>query len=72
MITLTHTITLKTTIDEDKAPKDMLERLYKVDSEDLPRLLNVVFLATAEKLKVFEKMNEHNSYATVAPVMDAL
>jgi hypothetical protein len=50
----------------------MLERLYKVDSEDLPRLLNVVFLATAEKLKVFEKMNEHNSYATVEPVLETL
>lgn len=59
-------------INEDKAPKDMLEQLKTINSEDLPRLLNIVFLATAEKLKVFEKMHEHNSYATVAPVMDDL
>ncbi len=72
MITLTHTVTLKTMINEDKAPKDMLERLNKVNSEDLPRLLTIVFLATAEKLKMFEKMNEHNSYATVVPVTDNL
>ncbi len=72
MITLTHTVTLKTMINEDKAPKDMLERLNKVNSEDLPKLLTIVFLATAEKLKMFEKMNEHNSYATVVPVTDNL
>jgi hypothetical protein len=72
VITLTHTVTLKTIINEDKAPKDMLERLNKVNSEDLPRLLTIVFLATAEKLKMFEKMNEHNSYATVVPVTDNL
>jgi|LakMenEpi03Aug12_release.lakeMendotaPanAssembly.Ray.scaffolds.fasta_scaffold227464_2 hypothetical protein len=59
-------------INEDKAPKDMLERLNKVNSEDLPKLLTIVFLATAEKLKMFEKMNEHNSYATVVPVTDNL
>jgi hypothetical protein len=59
-------------INEDKAPKDILERLNKVNSEDLPRLLTIVFLATAEKLKMFEQMNEHNSYATVVPVTDNL
>ena len=72
MITLTHTVTLKTIINEDKAPKDMLEQLKTINNEDLPRLLTIVFLATAEKLKMFEKMNEHNSYATVVPVTDNL
>lgn len=72
MISVTHTITLKTTINEEKAPKDIVERLRKVDNEHLPSLLNVVFLATAQKLKLFESMNENNTYATVEPVLEKL
>lgn len=72
MISVTHTITLKTTINEEKAPKDMVERLRKVDDEHLPSLLNVVFIATAQKLKLFENMNENSSYAIVEPVLEKL
>lgn len=72
MISVTHTITLKTTINEEKAPKDMLEQLRKIDDTHLPSLLNVVFIATAQKLKLFENMNENSSYATVEPVLEKL
>ena len=72
MITLTHTVTLKTTIDETKAPTDMINKLNKVNNEDLPKLLNIVFIATATKLGMFDMMNKNNTYATVEPVLEHL
>lgn len=72
MLTLTHTLTLKTTIDETKAPADMVDDLAKITDEDLPKLLNIVFVTAALKLGMFDKMNKNNHYATVEPVWEEL
>jgi len=65
MITLNHSINLVTEIDENKMPDHLLNTFLNLSELQMEMLLRETFVRALNDLNVFEKINEHNTYAIV-------
>ena len=65
MITLKHSINLVTEIDENKMPDHLLSVFLNLSEVQMEMLLRETFVRALHDLNVFEKINEHNTYAIV-------
>ena len=62
---LYHTVKLVTEIDEEKIPNHMLSVLRSLDEKMLNNVLAETFVGACNDVKLLEKLNENNSYATL-------
>ena len=62
---LYHTVKLVTEIDETKMPNHMLSVLKSLDEKTLNDVLAGTFVGACNDVKLLEKLNEGNSYATL-------
>ena len=60
-----HTVKLVTEIDETKAPSNMLSVLKTLDEKMLNDVLAGTFVGACNEVKLLEKLNENNQYATL-------
>ena len=60
-----HTVKLVTEIDETKMPSNMLSVLKSLDQKNREAVLVGTFIGACNDLKLLEKLNENNSYATL-------